>query len=210
MTERLIVFDRTCIRGRGALSPAWWLGSKLYRGLGRTDAAFGAATWADALRWLGSRREAIAEVQFWGHGKWGRALIGGDVLEASSLRDGHALRKGLDGLRARLAPGALFWFRTCETFGASRGIDFGERLSDFLGARVAGHTFVIGVHQSGLHGLSPGVRADWSAEEGLAEGTALEPRRAKRSTPLSPRTITCLDGRVPEPWFAAPGSATRT
>jgi hypothetical protein len=200
--ERLIVFDRTCIRERGGLSPAWWLGSKLYRGLGRIDATFGATSWAEALFWLGSRREAIAEVQFWGHGKWGCALIGGDVLDASSLRDGHALRKALDGLRERLAPNALFWFRTCETLGASRGIDFGERFSSFLGARVAGHTFVIGVHQSGLHGLSPGVRANWSAEEGIAEGTPDEPRRAKRSTPLAPRTITCLDGRVPEAWFA--------
>jgi hypothetical protein len=202
MPERLIVFDRTCLRGRGSLSPAWWLGSKLYRGLGRTDATFGAESWSEALRWLGRRREAIAEVQFWGHGNWGRALISDDVLEASSLRDGHTQRKGLDALRERLAPRALFWFRTCETFGASRGIDFAERLSDFLGARVAGHTFVIGVHQSGLHGLSPGVRADWSGEEGIAEGTAQEPRRSKRSTPLAPRTITCLDGRVPERWFA--------
>ncbi|MEO6419774.1 MAG: hypothetical protein ABIP39_10225, partial [Polyangiaceae bacterium] len=70
-----------------------------------------------------------------------------------------------------------------------------------LAARVAGHTFIIGFHQSGLHGLAPGMRADWSPEEGLAEGSAEEPKRAKWSTPRAPRTITCLAGQVPPAWF---------
>jgi hypothetical protein len=94
------------------------------------------------------------------------------------------------------------WFRTCETFGAARGIDFARRLADHLGARVAGHTFVIGFHQSGLHGLAPGCAADWSGDEGLSEGKAEDPRRARSSSPWAPRTITCLTGRVPEEWFA--------
>src|SRR6185437_12193271 len=100
--------------------------------------------------------EPIAEVQYWGHGRWGRALVAEDVLDARALGAGHPLRRGLDALRERLAPGALLWFRTCETFGASPGIDFARRLSDHLGARVAGHTYIIGFHQSGLHGLAPG------------------------------------------------------
>ena len=81
------------------------------------------------------------------------------------------------------------------------GIDFAERLADFLGARVAGHTYVIHFHQSGLHGLAPGCRADWAPDEGIVEGTAAEPRRARRSAPWEPRTITCLAGRVPAAWF---------
>ena len=104
-------------------------------------------------------------------------------------------------MRERLAPDPLIWFRTCETFGAKAGIDFAARLADFFGARVAGHTYIIGFSQSGLHGLAPGARADWSPEEGLAEGTPEAPVRAKWSRPWRPRTVTALTGAVPEEWI---------
>ncbi len=188
-----MVFDRTAPR----LGTIWASGSILYRGLRRLDGSFGATSWSEALAWI-ETHESIEELQFWGHGTWGCALIDRDALDARSL-------PRLEGLKERLAPNALVWFRTCETFGAARGVDFARRLSDFLGARVAGHTFVIGFHQSGLHGLLPGARPDWSADEGLAEGTAESPSRAKWSSPVAPRTITCLAGRVPEAWFAKAG-----
>jgi hypothetical protein len=205
MAERLLVYDRTCGGGPGGafgLSTAWRAGAGLYRGLGRLDDTRGVTSWEEAFDWLEARREPIAEVQYWGHGRWGRALVAADVLDASAIGAGHRLRRGLDGLRERLVPGALLWFRTCETFGASRGIDFARRLSDHLGARVAGHTFIIGFHQSGLHGLAPGGAPDWSPDEGIAEGSPDEPLRARWSTPFAPRTITCLAGRVPEVWFS--------
>jgi len=205
MGERLLVYDRTCGSGPGrafGLSTAWRAGAGLYRGLGRLDGVRGVQSWDEAFGWLAGRRATISEVQFWGHGRWGCAFVGTDVLDVRSLVAGHPLRQEMDALRERLEPGALVWFRTCETFGASRGIDFARRLSDHLGARVAGHTFIIGFHQSGLHGLAPGGVPDWSPHEGLADGTGDEPRRARWSTPFAPRTITCLAGRVPERWFA--------
>jgi hypothetical protein len=94
------------------------------------------------------------------------------------------------------------WFRTCETFGAARGIAFAEGLAHLLGARVAGHTHEIALYQSGLHGLAPGARASWPRDEGLAEGTADAPVRAHASSPAAPNTITFMTGRVPEAWFA--------
>jgi uncharacterized protein DUF4347 len=195
---RLLVFDRTA----PALRHAWRTGAVLYRRLGRIDAAFGATSWDEALSWLAQAREPIGEIQYWGHGRWGRALVAGDALDASALRPGHRLNAGLQGLRERLAPDALVWLRTCEAFGANAGHEFAMRLADWLGARVAGHTFVIGVMQSGLHGLLPGHAPDWPAEEGLAEGTPASPVRARGSAPRQPRTITCFDGRVPSGWFA--------
>jgi hypothetical protein len=194
---RLLVYDRTCVRTGGGLSPVWFAGSLLYRTLGRIDAARGVASWHEARAWIDTRREPIDELQYWGHGKWGCAMVARDPLDASRL-------ELLAGLRERLAPDALVWFRTCETFGGQRGHDFARRLAEFLDARVAGHTFVIGYHQSGLHGLSPGVRPDWADDEGLAEGTAADPRRALRSRRGAPRTITCLTGHVPPAWFAIP------
>jgi hypothetical protein len=187
---RLLVYDRTCvIRGR-ALSTPWAIGARLYRGLRRIDAARGVASWAEALAWLAT------------HGRWGRAMVGDDVLDAGVLDTSHGLHAALREVRARLAPDALLWFRTCETFGAARGLAFAEALADFLGARVAGHTHVIGVHQSGLHGLAPGARAGWSPDEGLAEGTPADPKRAQPSRRRAPNTITCFDGAVPAEWFS--------
>jgi len=194
----VVLYDRTCVTRRGALTPAWAAGVALYRAAGRIDAARGVTSWADALSYLAALPAAITELQYWGHGKWGRALVADDSLDASSIDRGQ-----LAGLRDQLAPDALVWFRTCETIGAAAGIDFAERLADHLGARVAGHTYVIGFHQSGLHGLRPGMRAHWSPAEGLAEGSPDAPRRAHGSHRRAPRTITCLAGAVPEPWFAA-------
>jgi uncharacterized protein DUF4347 len=196
---RVVVYDKTCVgfRGRG-LSPVWFTGAQLFRALRRVDAVHGVATWDEALTWLGSQREPLDEIQYWGHGKWGCALVGDDVLDVTAL---HMRRAKLDGVRERMTPGGLIWFRTCETLGAKRGIDFAQRLADYFGARVAGHTYIIAFHQSGLHGVTPGHRADWSADEGLAEGTGDDPRRAKWSWPWIPRTITALTGAVPAAWI---------
>lgn len=195
---RVLVHDRT----DGALSFAWKAGSALYRGLRRMDAARGVASWAEAFEWLASIDGPIDELQYWGHGKWGQVHVGDEILGARSLLRDHAHRPGLDMLKEKLAPGALVWFRTCETLGALPGIAFAEQLADFLGTRVAGHTYIIGFHQSGLHGLEPGGRADWDPAEGLLEGTPEAPQRAKWSKPWAPHTITCLQGRVPGAWFA--------
>ncbi len=200
---RLIVYDKTCSGTRGGgLTPVWATGAALYEGLGRIDARQGVASWGEAFTWLATQPQPITEIQYWGHGKWGGASVGGERLDVGALRERHPLHAGLLAVRERLAPNALVWFRTCETLGAQRGIDFAERLSDFLGARVAGHTFIVAFHQSGLHGVAPGVRADWSPEEGLLEGTPEQPVRARWSRPWSTRTITCLHGAVPPTWFA--------
>jgi hypothetical protein len=205
---RLMVYDRTCIAKRApvGLSTAWGAGSVLYRGLGRLEAAYGASSWDDALAWLGTFEPSrpIAEIQYWGHGRWGQVLVDRDVLDARALAPGHRLASRVAAVRERLLPGgeALVWLRTCEAFGANAGHDFAMRLADGLGARVAGHTFIIGALQSGLRGLAPGHTPDWSAEEGIAEGTPAAPRRAHGSGVLRPRTVTCFSGEVPPAWFA--------
>src|SRR5262249_41791667 len=142
---RVVVYDRTCVIRRGALTPAWAVGARMYRALGRVDAMRGVTSWREALAWIAARPAPVDEIQYWGHGRWGRAMVADDVLDASALDAAHDLHDSLRAVKARLAPGALIWFRTCETFGAARGIAFAEALADFTGARVAGHTFVIGV-----------------------------------------------------------------
>lgn len=201
---RLLVYDRTCA-GRAPLVPglsrAWWAGSGLYRGLGRLDGALGAASWGEALDWLaafgGGAR--VAEVQFWGHGRWGNARIADEVLDASALGPGHAHHDRLRRVAARLLPGedGLWWFRTCETFGTAAGHAFARAWTRALGCRAAGHTYVIGIWQSGLHSLLPGAEPTWSTEEGLPRSAAAPPAIALRSSPRAPNTITCLHGKIP-------------
>lgn len=195
---RLLIFDDTC-RGRPllpGLSHAWKAGRHLYGALGRLDAGHPSHSWADALDWLGTFRlgAAIAEIQFWGHGRWGEARIGGEVLDASALIEGHPLVGRLARIRARLLPGgeALWWFRTCETFGTGKGHDFARAWTRFFGCRAAGHTHMIGVWQSGLHTLLPGAQPDWPVDEGLTPTGAPAPSR-----PGLPHTISFLHGRIP-------------
>lgn len=199
--KRVVVYDRTCRTGRRGLSPVWATGARLYKALRRIDDHVGVASWDEAFAWLAAQREPIREVQYWGHGKWGRPLVGDDGFDTASLAGRHA--GAIAAIRERLAPDALVWFRTCETFGAHAGHDFAQRLADTLGARVAGHTYIIAYQQSGLHGLLPGMRPTWSPDEGLASGTAHDPRTALWSKRRAPNTVTALTGNVPPAWFTA-------
>jgi hypothetical protein len=198
---RLVVYDATQrSRPPRALGLSWQCGTWLYRGLGRIDAAFGARSFDEAFAWLSrhDRDRPIAELQFWGHGKWGRALIDEESFDRTALAPGHRLAAGVAAFRERLVPGGLVWFRTCETLGAVPGQDFARALGDHLGARVAGHTFVIGYFQSGLHSLSPGAVPQWSASEGLADGSPEAPRAALTSGRKRPNTVTCFHGVIPD------------
>ena len=198
---RLVIYDATQrARRPRALGFSWQYGTHLYRALGRVDGAFGARSFQEAFAWLEShqRERPIAELQFWGHGKWGSVFIDREPLDRDLLRPGHRHHAAFNALRERLAPDALFWFRTCETLGARPGRDFAASLADATGARVAGHTFVIGFYQSGLHCLHPGVAPHWSDTEGLARGSAAQPELALNSSPSAPNTVTCLTGRIPD------------
>lgn len=195
---RLLVYDATqAERPPRLLGWSWRLGARLYEAQGWLDASYGARSFEGALDFLARAEQPIQEIQFWGHGRWGRVLIERESLDRSALAPGHRLRPKLDAVRERLAPDALIWLRTCETFGAQPGHDFARALADFTGARVAGHTFVIGYFQSGLHALSPGTLPSWEATEGIAAGSAQHPERALGSGPGRPNTITCLTERLP-------------
>ena len=200
---QLMIYDDTC-RGRGplpGLTHSWIAGGLLYRVLDRFDAIRPVRTWEEALAWLSAVEPGrpIGEVQFWGHGKWGRVLVDGDPLDVTDLEPDADRRGLLEDIRDRLVgPEALVWFRTCETFGGEPGHAFARQWTDFLECRVASHTFIIGPYQSGLHVLGPGESPDWPVDEGLVEGTPEAPEKAAWSTPGKPNTIFCLTSRLPD------------
>ncbi len=194
-----MIFDSTCRGSLVGLSHVWQMGAGLYRTVGGVDASFGAQSWHEPLTWLSTFKgdEAISEVQFWGHGRWGAAKIAAEALTIRSLSDGHAHRRPLDAIRERLTPDAQWWFRTCETFGADAGHAFARAWTSHFGCSAAGHTFIIGYWQSGLHRLSPGETPDWETTEGLKKGTPENPQRALWSRAWAPNTISCLRGSIP-------------
>lgn len=98
-------------------------------------------------------------------------------------------------LAARLHPGSLVWFRTCATFGQAPGRRFAIAAAARLGCRVAGHTHLIDVLQSGLHSLAPEAAPKWSAGEGVTAGGTLA-----GSSIGAPHTVSFLAGAVPEGW----------
>lgn len=203
MGVRLLIYDATRPRGEFWLRSAWATGARVYKSLGRIDAHFGARDWSSALEWANryAPEEPIDEIQYWGHGKWGKVYIAGDALSEASLTHGHPLDLELRRLRARLSPQSLLWFRTCETFGAAAGQSFARQLTDHLGCRAAGHSYVIHALQSGLHGIRPGERPAWSPEEGLRRGTAAKPVEAETSVPQAPNTLHCMNGTIPAAFF---------
>ncbi len=136
-------------------------------------------------------------------------MVGGDVLDAAALHPDHALNPMLCRIRDNLSgPEALWWWRTCETYGALSGQRFAEQWSSFLGCRSAGHTHIIGVWQSGLRGIRPNQKAWWGPEEGLASGTPARPTQARLSSMRAPDTISFLSGTIPERcWRWRPGAA---
>lgn len=197
--------DGTSARGRFGLSPVWRLGARAHQRIGRAADAYAASSWRAALHWAvdlsRARGVAIDELQVWGHGGWGFMLLGDDRLDAHASAPAATRGDEVDALRRALAPGALVWLRCCSAFGAPEGRAFAQALAARLATRVAGHTFIIGAIQSGLRGLLPGHTPDWSAEEGIAEGTPERPLRAHGSGLRKPRTITCFQGDIPDSWF---------
>ncbi len=198
---RLMLFDRTCTGARllPGLSHAWWTGGHLYRLMRRFDAWHGVTDWDEGLAWLATAGgdRPIGEIQYWGHGKWGELFVARQGLTADALRPTHPLHRHLAAIRERLAPDHLWWFRTCEAFGAERGQDFARRFTDFFGGRAAGHTYIIGAWQSGLHSLRAGEVPGWDPREGLSRGTAETPVEALWSRRREPNTVHFLTGTIP-------------
>src|SRR4051812_7405482 len=90
------------------LTSSWIAGGALYRALGRLDAVYGSTSWEDALAWVCSvePRRTIGEVQYWGHGRWGRVFIGKEAIDKDAVDDAaHARHADLAALKLRLAPG---------------------------------------------------------------------------------------------------------
>lgn len=181
---KVMVYDATdTVPDQLELADSWKLGGVLYKLVKQVDHIIAATSWAQAVKELNAIKQPIEEIQFWGHGCPGKFFIAGKplddlVLEAITFKVKN-----------------LVWFRSCGTFAGSRGHNFAKKIARKFQCQVAGHTFIIGPLQSGLHSLKPGKEPSWSIEEGL-DGKG----KMKNSSPWAPNTITCLHADVPKGW----------
>ena len=213
---RLVVFDATDTRRRTlpartadgsagtspGLTPIWRAGAFLHCLARAADGRLAASSWGEALSWVArtshERGRKVGSVQVWGHGGWGWMQLGETRLDQSALRPGHALAPAIDALCDCLAgPEALFWLRCCSAFGHTTGRHFARELAARLGAKVAGHTYIIGGLQSGTHSLRPGEEPGWDPREGVRYqgGEAIA---ALWSAADAPNTISCFSIGLPD------------
>lgn len=175
---RVVIFDATDRSVVPELSDSWRAAARAFRAVRRFDEVIEATSWEQALAPL--RGRTVREVQFWGHGRPGAALIGRQPLPLDALVSLHITE--------------LLWLRVCAAFHGSIGKTYAKRLLGAVGCRVAAHTFNIGPLQSGLHTLAPGDWPYWSASEGADRSGILG------SALWHPNTITCLHSSVPAGW----------
>lgn len=207
MGQRLMIYDNTTIKdgwdgfGSDALAYSWLAGGKLYRIMRSLDKVKGVSSWEEALDWIieQGKIEPISQIQFWGHGSWGRVWIGKQALGVKTIRNPGILRDKLSDVKKYLADDALIWFRTCSTFGNTSGKTFAKEFTEWMSCKVAAHTHIVGWWQGGLHSLKPGQEPYWPDDEGvktLSNGK----QDSIWSTRKTPNTIICLNGHLPEGW----------
>jgi hypothetical protein len=186
------------------LSHSWFAGGVLYKTLRRLDACGGFADWIEALTWVASYREdePISEIQFWGHGSPGCVWMKNEALAhfSTDWNKQSATTEALWAIRSRLRADSLIWFRTCSTFAGEKGQQFAKAWATGMNCRVAGHTHIIGLLQSGLRSIVPEQEPSWPSDEGILQGTPARPTRMQPSSLRAKNTITCLHGDVPEGW----------
>lgn len=178
---KIVLFDSS---EGGALGWSWSVGS-FRPGWTR----IGAGSWLndadsklDAAVRPGTR---LKELQIWGHGTPGAPEMDGEPMPSLFV----------DRLSLLVEPSSLVWFRSCSTFFGNSGQAFAERTSNKLGCRIAGHTHVIGIWQSGLYSVEPGLAGDWPTNKySNCDWTKLKSGWRER------RTINCLRMSFPDSW----------
>ena len=161
---RVLILDAS--DERGVLGWSWDVGSILVESSNRFDFIIRARNWehvCQELHKIADGGHKIREVQFWGHGHPGAALIGNDAFNVATLQTESWMRLAQ---RHVFQDGALWWWRTCQTCRGMEGREFSQVFVNMFGIRMAGHTVVIHVIHGCLVCLKPGEQANWKDDEG--------------------------------------------
>jgi len=206
---RVMIYDKTALDDgfdikikNDQLTMSWVIGAKLYRAMRSVDIAHGVSSWEEALEWLATVEpgKTISQIQIWGHGWPGHAYIGAERIDRSITLPLHKHNRALARVRDRLTPESIVWFRSCAMFAAEPGHAFAKDFSNFMGCRIAAHTYIIWVFQGGLRTIVPGQEPYWPLDEGIEEGPLSWPKKLKWAKPWTKNTILAIRGTVPKGW----------
>lgn len=196
----IMIYDSSDWAGK-QLRFSWITGGKFYKLFHSIEHHAGFDNWQEAFEWILSVEpdRKINSIQFWGHGSPGRVWINGDALSIRSLTEQSQHYIMLKKLKDRMAKDSVIWFRSCNVFSASEGRFFSIAFCQFMQTKIAGHTYIVGPWQSGLHTIKPGQRPSWDLSEGLKK---TEDGKIKKlwSTPWEKNTVFCLNNKIPEGW----------
>lgn len=139
------------------LHSAWEFGARnLFRC--KFDYVLDGYTWDEVCEFLGKFDVGhFSEIQYWGHGSMGRAVLGGEALQAKHLKM----------IGVSLKSNGVLWLRCCAVFGGKIGKQFAANAAKVCGRTVAAYTYNIGYFQSGLHAIRPGEQPWWGDNEGV-------------------------------------------
>ncbi len=179
---RALVYD--ALEEKPFLSYGWQLGSLLYK----FDKVIPGVSWGQVIEDLVETPGVFNEIQWWGHGRSGAAVLAGRELTPE--------HRALPSLIEKLNKDSLLWFRSCSTFQGTRGKEFAMDMAAGLGCRVAGHTHIIAFpFQSGLHSVRPLQVPSWSTSEGVGPDG-----KSKNSSLWAPNTIYTWRDAIPTGW----------
>lgn len=171
--KKLIIFDKS----EGTLvGLSWKLGSRIFKS--HFTHTLAASSWQEVIDYFHRLPEGTRfnEVQFWGHGAPGKALVGGEPA-------GDAVWLSM---RPYLHDLSIVWLRVCSFAQGVRGSNAMCRVAGLLECRVIAHTHIIGnwASHSGTQGIRPGEVPQWAEADGVGDDG-----KFLTSAPWLPRTV---------------------
>ncbi len=178
---RVLIYD--AVETNLGLAAGWRIGSLFYK----FDEVIPATSWNQVFEKLLAIPGTIHEIQWWGHGNPGIAVLNGLALNQNNAN--WPLLKN----KLPTNGSGLIWFRCCASFQGEKGKKFALDLANKLNCKVAGHTYNIGFpFHSGLHSVTPLKIPSWSNIEGLGiDG------KTKSSSLFAPNTIYMWQDKLP-------------
>jgi hypothetical protein len=185
---RLMIYDASEEDRNPFLAASWFWGARLYKARNKLDHYKGVRSLDEMIEYV-LKFDSVDELEFWGHGREGAFFIDNKRIGWNNLAE----RFG--DMRNVFHDDSLIWWRTCSTFHGEYGHRFAATAAEVFKCRVAGHTFIIGPWQSGLHSLEPGQDPYWPENEGDKNKSEV-----RSSAPWHRNTIFCTKADIPSGW----------
>jgi len=158
---RVFIYDKH----QGWLTWMWAIGSWLRALRPGPDKILRVGSWDEMVEKLQALPDgSVTRVEYWGHGTSGGVKCGKEWAWGPTMKSKDPVRYivgPLSQVSHVLAPDAVWWWRTCNSFWGVAGKPFAKACADTLGCKVAAFTRIIWWWQGDLRIAKPSVEPDW-------------------------------------------------